>query len=150
MYDAYMQKCPPDTWTWSSNHFTVSASLDRAHSPFSKDLCDRNLCDFFMFILALSQTAFMLTSIKILLQYSCETAIIAFQKKIKQITIATPTPSTFEKHLDVKLVHVYMRFFPANNTRILLKWQKHLPKQYPPTFTSRILPISGWYLKKYG
>ena len=63
-----------------------------------------------MFILALSQTAFMLSSIKILLQCSCETAVSSnsFSKKKKknQITIAIPTPSTFEKHLDVKVIGV--------------------------------------------
>ena len=63
----------------------------------------------------------------------------SFSKKKK--TIEIPMPSTFEKHLDVKVIGAFF---------ILLKWQKHLPKQYQPTFASRILPISGWCLKQYG
>ena len=48
----------------------------------------------------------MLSSIKILLQCSCETAVSSnsFSKKKTQITIAMPKPSTFEKHLDVKVI----------------------------------------------
>ena len=61
-----------------------------------------------MFILALSETVLMLLSIKILLQNICETAMSSNSFSKKQITIAMPTPSTFEKYLDVKVIGAFL------------------------------------------